>query len=774
MDASLPTYLEATKDLKVSESPEFKEEDVKNFRRCMFSGATSEAADLGVMLYVEQQHRSSNIRLVFDSKKYPLSSRIEFNKGIQSKTNGDRNYVVRTEEGVVASHWLPLVLNINEHWVRTLGAGGTKKVARKEKKKSPRNVYFLSDRSGSMAGAKLTQSLASVKDFIASSLTDSDFVSFTQFNNVCPIPSPPISVKNKETWKKIIDSGTTADGCTHLWSSISRICEFMDTSKECVFVVCTDGDDNDPDIKAFSKAKNDLLRFGLNGLGITFIIITVGVLSLATMAQLIDLSSVVPKEKREIIQCGNDAKGIKEAYTKASKLIISKSGAQDSDVVGTSDLLESAISLIVSGENGNFTEDAIWKTFTNILCQCVLKFIGGDALNETSISLFTDIHRTAIELFNERKTLKDSVLETVSSFMDLNCANNRRRDLVPNLGEFVLTLSLVDELKWEEFRVPFVQEVLRRNSKFHRIDKYEEFIAKSTEEQLKSFFSNQRTSMLLIAFNVHFALNAVRKEGRSISDCTKHYDENNLSYLSPEELTVFVNQFISIQNMKSFEEIFGFLGLTQSSEEILKLIWACRSQEAEPEVQLSGKTIQVSNRIRNVNVATGGSSGQVGASKRGKGANQTKRHISYVGWTIVLTSEQQQELKGLCGSPVKLESFSCTIFQGKENVLNGWANRYEGVSVDAELIGFVKTGEDIVGRLCLDKKEVPGATLTYKKGKANSDGKENDIYIVLSPPGTGPSATPPKTLKTLAENGQLGSPTLFSMKVNAIGTVFAR
>ncbi len=510
----------------------------------------------------------------------------------------------------------------------------------------------------------------------------------------------------------------------------------------------------------------------LQQMKLTFIIITVGDLASSTMAQLIELSSVV--KPSEIIQCGNDAKGIKEAYTKASKLIISKSGAQDSDVVGTSDLLESAISLIVSGENGNFTEDAIWKTFTNILCQCVLKFIGGDALNETSISLFTDIHRTAIELFNERKTLKDSVLETVASFMDLNCANNRRRDLVPNLGEFVLTLSLVDELKWEEFRVPFVQEVLRRNSKFHRIDKYEEFIAKSTEEQLKSFFSNQRTSMLLIAFNVHFALNAVRKEGRSISDCTKYYDENNLSYLSPEELTVFVNQFISIQNMKSFEEIFGFLGLTQEPEEILKLIWACRSQEAEPEVQLSGKTIQVSNRIRNVNVATGGSSGQVGASKRGKGANQTKRHISYVGWTIVLTSEQQQELKGLCGSPVKLESFSCTIFQGKENVLNGWANRYEGVSVDAELIGFVKTGEDIVGRLCLDKKEVPGATLTYKKGKANSDGKENDIYIVLSPPGTGPSATPPKTLKTLAENGQLGSPTLFSMKVNAIGTVFAR
>lgn len=747
---------------------ERKQEDpLVTERKCFVSGETMDKADLGLCIHVATKTKAD-----INAKRLPEMnvlndshiSRIAFNQGIKARESGSQDYVIRTKDGKTANYWFPLTLRVDEHWVRTLGPNGTKKIAAAQKKVSqkPRNIYFLLDNSGSMSGAFNSQCRKSMIDMLDTSVTLSDYVSLSTFNDHYQMIFPPLSVRSdKERIRRAIDDCNRPDSVTHLYSSMSKLLSMMDFSRPCILVVLTDGEDNENrNSSTYATICKELTKTVEERKDLTFMMITVGRLS--NERQLRDLRNTIPKG--EFIASDSSTSGIKTAYEKVGKLIVSGSGGSDNDVVGTQDLLMSAFSLIISGENGQFKENDVWSVSAKLLSSCILDFAQGKRpLNAITIRDFSDMHRTLVEMLREYPKVKQSLIETVKSFCDKTTPNNRRRELVPNLGEFIIVMSLIDDsdaVDWSTFLGVYIQEVFRRNARWYKLNGTEQ--TWTMEKQLTYFWDKNRISMNLITFSILFIREVVHRSNRTVDDAVTAYDTQQLSYLDFDQLAEVVGKFDTIKTLDSFEPVFKYLGLSPDGEEILRLVWAGISHVSEPETHSSGSLIKPANNIRNVSVNISGSSlpdANQSFQNLGKSlltSTKSTRKINHVGWNTNLKSTMSvtdyEKLLKVVTNPVNDDCYSAVIFGGKPDILEQWASENENKTIDATMNGVYNSPHGSVASLSL-----PMA---------------NDIVMVITQKGN----VAPNELKKMASSGKMGAMVQIpgGVKVQLTGTVFAK
>ena len=538
------------------------------FGKCFVTGKLFTEADLGVCLYIENRPQSKNYK--GDAKKLPeitilpyYVSRIAFNKGIEAKEAGTQAYILRFPDGSVATHWLPLYIHDGpdaEHWTRSAdpktGTRVVKKQATTKPKHAPTNYYLLLDHSGSMQdryNGYNSQCLRSILDLFNTTIDGSDFVSLTTFDTTVKMIFPLLqkSIHADKIVKQISEQNRPDYG-TAFFRAIHNTLDVADITRPITVVALTDGKDNDRDkANQYRMLIDKLKEFKTKNIRLKLLIITVGTLSNSA-----EIEAVIRKAPAgsQLIKSASSTAGIADAYEKVKKLIVSKSGGSDEDVLGTSDFLPSAFSLIVSGENGKFDENDIWRVCARLLNLCVVNFSRKEkALDEQSLQIYCDISRTLIEMLKENPAVLSSIKKTIASFMDQKTPNERRREMLPDLGEAIQLLALIDDIKWVDFGKVYIQEIFPSECDPCSVsvghdNRYDD------ADKVKYYWEQFKVSMLLTIFNVRFVEDIVHAGGRTITEACTFY-HNTMRYATADQLVQFVGKIEDlIRSANSFGE----------------------------------------------------------------------------------------------------------------------------------------------------------------------------------------------------------------------------
>jgi hypothetical protein len=762
---TIPTVTLTTQDQQtqpVVTTPVETKLNLRTVRSCCMCSTHLVGADLGICLQIAdrpQNKKNQNDKRLPEITVLPqIVCRICFNKGIQAKEDGKQNYVLRFPDGI-ATHWLPLYLHDGEdaeHWIRTSFPGkGTKKTKKPVVSKNPvTNYYVLLDDSGSMSGIYNRQCLASITDIVKNTITENDFVSMTTFSNNVKLCFPLLQKKlHADRIMKNINDQCHPSGGTHFYRALYETLEVVDITKPVVMVALTDGEDNDNEQRVYyQKLLEKVQSLKQKHTRVKLMIITVGALTNKNEIQ--KIVNEAP-ENSVLISASASASGIQEAYEKVKKLIISKSGGSEDDVLGTSDFLPSAFSLIVNGENGKFDEIDIWRVCARLLNLCVVGFAKQQkALNGDSLREYCDIHRTLMEMLKDNPNVLTSVRKNIEAFMDENTTNNRRREILPDLGEAIQLLSLVDDIQWKTFGRIYMQELFRRHA--IRVSFLSDHDQRSVADKVKYYWPQYKPSILLTAFNVYFVNDIVHLGNRTVKDACSFY-HNNMGYVDNQQMLNFIGKIEFIRNIDSFNDVMEFLGLPNSDDDIMKLIYYGKTYVAEPQTP-TGSFISASNNIRdsglNVNEVKQTSDDFTKFASNSSTVKQNKRtkKIKHVGWTIRptdLDSSDLTKLRNICqGKQMKTEFYTAVQFGGDQGVLNDIADKIEHKEFTGQIVGYYSDYQAVVLDALID------GTL---------------FKVVATNP---PRGVQPQTLKDNAGSGAMGPRIdLDSMIIKCRGTV---
>jgi Mg-chelatase subunit ChlD len=702
-------------------------------RKCFISGLNMNEADLGICLSIKPKKFGTgkpDIDLLEDS----YVSRVEFNAGIRAMESGTRGFILKTPSNQIATHWFPLTLKKEEHWMRTSGPNGTKRIKNSNQSKSKSSNYFFAlDNSGSMGGEFNRQCLKSIEDMVRNTVKDSDVTSLVTFSDVYNICFTALNKRDHmDKITAYIANQNHPSGQTHFYRSLFRILSEADFSRPMVLVALTDGADND----AKGSDQHALLCVLLDNLrtqkrNLRLLIITVG--TLPNKNQIEKLVSLAPEG--HLITAAQSGVGIKEAYDKARKIIVSSSGQGDEDVVGTQDLLMSAISLIVSGENGHFVPENIWSVSAKLLNLAVVSFAKGTRpVNSHTLRNYCDIHRTLIEMLRDYPLIKMDLIRNIRDFMDKSCPNNRRRELIPDIGEAIQLLALVDEIRLEDFIEVYLQEMFRRRA--IQVNFLGDNTTKSALEQLKFYWDQYKSSILCGAFNVLFLREMIHG---SVTRACEQYDAT-LQYLSDDAILEFQGKYNYVRDMDNFETVMNYLGVSSNPDDILALIYYGKTHKLEPEQPQGGSLIRPSNNIRTTNVALAPIKLDAVDYKSYVAKTPIKptkaAKIAHVGWSIkhdTLTEQDKLKLLNMCAQSskqLKPDFYTTIMFNDDQQLMVAKALEVDSVQVVALINGYYYDTDGTVADMTIDSSH---------------------YYVVMTE-----SNVPPAKMKMRASNGQMG------------------
>ncbi|KAH3759918.1 hypothetical protein Pelo_8229 [Pelomyxa schiedti] len=532
-------------------------------------------------------------------------SRVAYNESVV-------NNIPLQYEGVRGSEWLPLLLRKKEHGYRM--AGCTLKTASKRsqaRRYSGVSVFIGQDISGSMS-CNLTGSLTTrlqacqenLTRMLTTELDPNATISFYTFSNTVTrlMADQPLATRRAELLRVIRDM--QENGSTHFYRAVNNMVtdgaeSVTRTGMPAVVAVFTDGDDTDSsgDL-SLRQLKATLQRVRDNHVALTLVIIA----PLGSPPVLAELVTLAP-EGSELLQVDVSSRSdIGTAFASVGKKIISKQhggDGTDDGVYGTMDLVESALSVIATGENGHFDPKLMWAVSAKLLCTVVLRLSKAEInLSQKTLQTYCDIHRTLLEFMAMRPEIKQDLLTTMQLFTNKSTPQNRLRSAVPNLGEAIQVLSLLDEteMSWEQFSPVFMPELFRRNAKWHSMTNSNRPVA----EQLSILWEGYKISMLLIAFNVLFVKRVVHVGGRTLADLCRYYD-GTLEYVTPEQLAELVGRFERLRLLSSFNAVMTELGLPSGDNDVMDLVsYGFTYVDCEKGGPTPGeRTIQPSRTMRN-------------------------------------------------------------------------------------------------------------------------------------------------------------------------------
>jgi len=221
-------------------------------------------------------------------------------------------------------------------------------------------------------------------------------------------------------------------------------------------------------------------------------------------------------------ECGVRKTVWKQSFTHWMPLFIS-----DEHIQRAFPDLEQSITNILSGGKKPFAPSMVFDVFPQLMNTMVVSIMSGDThASLVALEGYCAFHRMLL-LFAERyPEVRKRANETAFHF--IQSENNRTKDVVPSLGDFLPTLTIADRVSWNQVSIPYLQENFDRNALW-TIKKYPGLARVSNDDsvehhRLKKTFEATIISMRLLMFHVYFFTHIARPAGVSIPEVITHYD----------------------------------------------------------------------------------------------------------------------------------------------------------------------------------------------------------------------------------------------------------
>jgi len=169
-------------------------------------------------------------------------------------------------------------------------------------------------------------------------------------------------------------------------------------------------------------------------------------------------------------------------------------------------LAERALSIICTGSSKNFKPEQVLEVLPKLMATMTVEVMS--QRKHASIKAlrgYCHFYRLLLEFVKKYPQLLEIVNKTVKGFIEND--EERHKDKVPNLGEF-LALLPVSDYSWSDVRDAYIQESFTRNV-FWLLNKYEELEKDSSDEfteddRLQYSFETTKVGQKLLMFNVFF------------------------------------------------------------------------------------------------------------------------------------------------------------------------------------------------------------------------------------------------------------------------------
>jgi len=188
-------------------------------------------------------------------------------------------------------------------------------------------------------------------------------------------------------------------------------------------------------------------------------------------------------------------------------------------------LKKSLAELCLKKEN-QFNPEMALEIFPRLMNTMVVSLMSGN-LHTSIVALegYSAFHRLLLFFVKKYPELQKKVNSIARNFC--NSEENRTKDVVPSLGEFLPIVSVSDEVSWKDICMPYLLENFDRNALW-TIKKYpylgEIEATAINKERIEKTFDATQVSIKLLMFHVYFFKNVARPEGVSLEDVAANYD----------------------------------------------------------------------------------------------------------------------------------------------------------------------------------------------------------------------------------------------------------
>lgn len=174
--------------------------------------------------------------------------------------------------------------------------------------------------------------------------------------------------------------------------------------------------------------------------------------------------------------------------------------------------------------------------------------------SEAALNAYCMLHHLLLCLANDDPSIVDLANKRVDSFLD--DAANRVKSSCPNLGEWLVLLTLCTKRTWADAALPFLLEVFDRNVRWNlRSHPHLARADLAVTDRLKTTFEASTTSLRLIMFQAYFGRVAAGP-GSTRARLKQAYDAR-LGQASQEQRTQLVTAAKGIMGVTAWPQFFA-------------------------------------------------------------------------------------------------------------------------------------------------------------------------------------------------------------------------
>jgi hypothetical protein len=247
-------------------------------------------------------------------------------------------------------------------------------------------------------------------------------------------------------------------------------------------------------------------------------------------------------------------------------------------------LVKKSLSMISNGSTKNFQPSQINEILPKMFLTLMVDITGESIYNSNkSVKMMIYIHRLIQLLYEEFPEERTKIETLVEAF--IKDKSKRVKDATPNLGEFLIYLTLTDKFKWADVKEAFLSEQLDRQIFWilKQIPEMEEDEKKGklelNQEKIEASFKSTEVGFRIVMFLKSF-INDV-KDKQSMEDFSKMLD-NQYCQVDDIQETKFRLELKKIMEIRDYKAYFSYQGsLVKDDAELKTLLKAAIKNSAE-------------------------------------------------------------------------------------------------------------------------------------------------------------------------------------------------